>query len=321
MITLLSLLIACKTDEVKAPTDAVTVEFSELMPFGTIPTAYWADGKPAAPEVVELGRSLFMDPKLSASGKISCNSCHDLSSNGADKVAFSLGHEGHPVGRNSPTVFNAAGHVAQFWDGRAKTVEEQALGPILAPGEMAMPSSDAVIKVLKDDPTRVEAFKKAFPGQDDPVTFQNVGVAIGAFERTLSTPSRWDAFLGGDQAVLTNEEKQGFKDFVATGCGACHSGELLGGQTFMKLGVVSPWPNQADQGKFDLTKEEADRMVFKVPSLRNVADTAPYFHDGSAQELTEAVRLMAHHQLGKDLTAEQTERIATWLHTTSGKPK
>jgi cytochrome c peroxidase len=322
MITLLALFIACNTSN-PAPADdtPVVVEAAALMPFGVLPDNFYRDGVTPSPELVSLGKRLFNDPKLSSSGKISCNSCHDLAANGADKVAFSAGHEGHPVGRNSPTVFNAAGHVAQFWDGRAPDVEGQALGPILAAGEMAMPSESAVVDVLRADASYVADFAKAFPDQKDPVTFQNVGVAIGAFERGLVTPSRWDQFLNGDQAVLTNQEKRGFNTFVESGCASCHNGVLIGGGSYMKLGLVQPWPNQNDLGRFGVTGIEADKMVFKVPSLRNVTETAPYFHDGSAADLKTAIKLMGKHQLGKELTDEQTASIEVWLGSTSGKVK
>ena len=324
MIAILSLLIDCSSNEkTNEPvnlqvTKAVTVDPARLAAFKPVPPDFFGDGEEPSPVVLDLGRRLFLDPKLSASGKISCNSCHNLETNGADTVAFSLGHEGKPVGRNSPTVFNAAGHVAQFWDGRAPDVERQALGPILAPGEMAMPNGGAVVKVLKSDKTYVDSFAAAFPGVTDPVTFENVGVSIGAFERTLTKPSRWDKFLSGDANALDDYEKKGFNEFVESGCTGCHSGPLLGGGLFMKVGVVNPWPNQADQGRFDVTKSEADRMVFKVPSLRYAAETAPYFHDGSISDLPTAIKMMGYHQLGKDLTDAQTASIAAFLGSTSG---
>ncbi len=320
MITLLSLLLACSKEVTPAPepVPAATFDRTKLAAFQPIPVDFFGEFDEPRPELLALGERLFRDPKLSASGKISCNSCHDLETNGADKLAFSLGHDGHPVGRNSPTVFNAAGQVAQFWDGRAKTVEEQALGPILAAGEMAMPTGDAVVTVLKNDHTYLADFKAAFPGDPDPVTFNNVGLAIGSFERTLVKPSRWDKFLMGDDNALGDAEKRGVTTFVDLGCVGCHNGALLGGSTLMKLGVVTPWPNQADQGKFGITKDEADKMVFKVAPLRYATETAPYFHDASALDLQAAIRMMARHQLGKDLTESQVNDIEAWLGSTSG---
>jgi cytochrome c peroxidase len=319
MIALLALLLACSKDApTPEPVKAVAFDRTNLAAFQPLPADFFGGLDAPRTELLSLGERLFRDPKLSASGKISCNSCHDLETNGADKLAFSLGHEGRPVGRNSPTVFNAAGQISQFWDGRAKNVEEQALGPILATGEMAMPSADAVVKVLKSDHTYVADFKAAFPDQEDPVTFYNVGYAIGAFERMLVKPSRWDKFLIGDDNALSDAEKQGVTTFVDLGCSGCHSGALLGGSALMKLGVVSPWPNQADQGKFGLTKDESDKMVFKVAPLRYATETAPYFHDASAPDLKTAIKLMGKHQLGKEITDLQASEIETWIGSTSG---
>jgi len=322
VLVILSMMIGCaqeKVGEVVNPqiTDAVTIDQAKLGGFSPLPDNYFRDGQAPSPELIALGKRLFNETQLSADADMSCNTCHDLASNGADDVAFSPGHKGQPVGRNSPTVFNSAGHVAQFWDGRSATVEEQALGPILAAGEMAMPDADTVVRVLREDATYVADFAKAFPGQKDPLIFQNVGAAIGAFERTLVTPSRWDAYLKGDKAALTDAESRGFNTFVDSGCSGCHSGALIGGSTLMKLGVVQPWPNQADQGKFSLTKSDADKMVFKVPSLRNASLTSPYFHDGSAQDLPSAIKMMGRHQLGKELTDEQANDIAAWLGPTN----
>jgi len=322
VLVILSMMIGCaqeKVGEVVNPqiTDAVTIDQAKLGGFSPLPDNYFRDGQAPSPELIALGKRLFNETQLSSDADMSCNTCHDLASNGADDVAFSPGHKGQPVGRNSPTVFNSAGHVAQFWDGRSATVEEQALGPILAAGEMAMPDADTVVRVLKEDATYVADFAKAFPGQEDPLIFQNVGAAIGAFERTLVTPSRWDAYLKGDKAALTDAESRGVNTFVDSGCSGCHSGALIGGSTLMKVGVVQPWPNQADQGKFSLTKSDADKMVFKVPSLRNASLTSPYFHDGSAQDLPSAIKMMGRHQLGKELTDEQANDIAAWLGTTN----
>lgn len=274
--------------------------------------------RPVTPERVALGKKLFNDPLLSKSKKISCNSCHTLSRFGVDKEPTSPGHEGHRGGRNSPTVYNAALHIAQFWDGRAADVEAQALGPVLNPGEMAMPDEATVVKRLKADSSYPALFKKAFPTEKEPVSFQNMGVAIGAFERTLLTPSRFDAYLKGDDAALTPEEKAGLKTFTTTGCAACHSGVGVGGGMYQKLGMVVPYETK-DEGRFAITKNEADRFVFKVPSLRNVEKTAPYFHDGSIATLPEAIRLMGKHQLGRDLPEEDIASITTFLRSLTGE--
>jgi len=324
MILFLSLFACSEPTKVAEPvspqiTDSVTISQGELASFSSLPANFFKEGSVPSAELISLGESLFNEKSLSADGDISCASCHTLETGGVDNKQFSDGHRGAKTGRNSPTILNAAGHTAQFWDGRAPDVESQALGPILAAGEMGMPNEAAVVKVLKSKPEYLSKFTAAFPGEKDPVTFKNVGVAIGAYERTLVTPSRWDKFLAGDQTALTDAEKQGFKDFSAAGCTACHGGQLLGGQTFMKVGLATPWPNQTDLGKFSLTGQESDKMVFKVPSLRNSALTSPYFHDGSAKTLSEAVKMMGRHQLGKELTDEQATSISTWLGSTSGE--
>lgn len=249
--------------------------------------------------LIALGKKLYLDPRLSVNDKISCNSCHSLSNYGVDSEPTSPGHEGKRGGRNSPTTFNAALHVAQFWDGRASTVEEQALGPILNPIEMGMPSEDAVVKKLKAIDEYKKLFAEAFSDQKDPLIYKNIGVAIGAFERTLLTPSRFDDFLKGDQDALNESEKRGLKKFVNMGCVNCHNGVAIGGNSFRKIGLVVPYET-SDMGRFEVTGIESDKKAFKVPSLRNIAQTGPYFHDGSVETLDEAIRLMAKHQLGRD---------------------
>jgi cytochrome c peroxidase len=235
-----------------------------------------------------------------------------------DNLPTSPGHKGQKGNRNSPTVYNAAGHFVQFWDGRAPTVEEQAKGPILNPVEMAMPGEEHVLAVIKSIPQYVEAFAKAFPGEADPITYNNVGRAIGAFERTLTTPAPWDKYLTGDTKALSAKEKAGFNKFVEVGCMTCHTGPYVGGMMYQKAGLVQPWPSQTDQGRFDHTKNEADRMLFKVPSLRNVAKTGPYFHDGSVSDLGTAVKMMARHQLGRELSDDDVGLIVAWLGTLTG---
>jgi cytochrome c peroxidase len=215
---------------------------------------------------------------------------------------------------------NAFGHLAQFWDGRAADVEEQAKGPVLNPVEMAMPSAEVVVATLKSIPGYVTAFKKAFPKDKDPVTYDNFAKAVGAFERQLSTPSRFDKFLKGDDKALTAKEKKGFKTFISTGCTMCHNGALLGASMYQKVGLVKAWPNQKDQGRFDLTKNEADRMMFKVPSLRNIEKTGPYFHDGQTKDLATAFKMMAEYQLGRQLSAEDTTAIVTFLGALTAEP-
>ena len=268
---------------------------------------------------VELGRTLYHEKRLSRDNSISCNSCHDTQAFGVDGKAFSVGFDNHLTGRNSPTSFNAFMHLTQFWDGRATTVEEQAKGPILAAGEMAMPSAEAVVKKLNGINGYKELFAAAFPNSEPPITYDNVGTAIGAYERLFVTPSRFDLLLAGHDAALSAQEKRGLSKFVANGCTTCHSGPLLGGNLYQKLGLVKAWPNQKDQGRYDLTKNEADRMFFKVPSLRNIEKTGPYFHDASAKTLEEAIAMMGRHQLGMDISKEDIADITAFFGSLTGE--
>lgn len=279
------------------------------------------DGPDGAPSkaMVDLGRMLYFDKRLSKNQDVSCNSCHQLDRYGVDNESTSKGHRGQRGGRNSPTVYNAAGYFVQFWDGRAPTVEEQAKGPILNPLEMAMPNAETVVALLKSIPGYVSAFEEAFPGEKDAVTYDHVGRAIGAFERGLVTPSRWDRYLSGDKEALSKEEVEGLKVFTDVGCMVCHTGELLGGNSYQRAGAVEPWPTNSDPGRFAVTKNPSDKMSFKVPTLRNVEKTAPYFHDGSAASMEEAVAMMGRHQLGLELEKEEIDSIVAWLKSLTGK--
>jgi cytochrome c peroxidase len=287
--------------------------------FQPLPETAVSSEHPTSQAKIALGKSLYMDTRLSTNNKLSCNSCHDLAKFGVDNEPTSPGHEGKRGGRNSPSSFNAALHIAQFWDGRAKDVEAQALGPILNPIEMGMESEAKLVEKLKRDPKTVAAFKAAFPDQADALTYKNIGEAIGAFERTLITPSRFDQYLKGDDNALTPAEKAGGKLFVQTGCTACHLGSTVGGQMYQKLGLVKDYPT-TDMGRYELTKLESDKKIFKVPSLRNVAKTGPYFHDGSVKTLEEAVSKMAEYQLGKNLSKDEVASIVTFLNTLTGTP-
>ncbi len=306
-----------KTPTAEPSGSGVAISKAQLAAFAPLPTDF-KDGRPLFKERIDLGRQLYYDKRLSKNHDVACNSCHLLDKFGVDNKPVSPGHKKLTGDRNSPTVYNAAGHIAQFWDGRAKDVEAQAKGPVLAPVEMAMPSEAAVVKVLRSIPGYVKAFKAAFPKTDQPVTYDNMATAIGAFERKLVTPGRWDKFLGGDAKALTDAEKKGFLVFVGAGCTACHSGALLGGGMYQKLGLLKPWPNTKDQGRFKVTKKDTDKMMFKVPSLRNIAKTGPYFHDGSVTKLDTAIRMMAIFQTGKTLTDEQATSIATFLGALTG---
>jgi cytochrome c peroxidase len=268
--------------------------------------------------MVDLGRKLFFDPRLSKSGTISCNSCHSLTRYGADGQPTSPGHKGQRGGRNSPTVYNAHLQFAQFWDGRSPNVEDQAQGPVLNPIEMAMPDEASVAAVLKAVPEYSKAFSDLFPDDKQPVSLRNAAIAIGAFERGLLTPSRFDAYLSGDDSALNESEKSGLKSFIEVGCASCHSGAALGGTSYQKLGAKKAYPDE-DLGRFALTKKEVDRSKFKVPILRNVSETGPYFHSGKVQTLDEAVELMGRHQLGKELSAAEKADIVAFLQSLKGE--
>lgn len=276
-------------------------------------------------EMVELGKYLYFDPRLSASHLISCNTCHNVMLGGTDNVETSIGHGWQKGPRNAPTVFNAVFHTAQFWDGRAKDLMEQAKGPIQASVEMNN-TPEKVVATLKSIPQYVEMFKKAFPKDKDPVTFDNVALAIEAFEATLLTPnSRFDKFLKGDTKVLTKEEKEGLKLFMEKGCASCHSGVTLGGNMYAPFGLAQK-PSAdlvaGDRGRFEVTKSPSDDYVFKVPSLRNIELTYPYFHSGKVWTLEDAIAVMGTLQYGIKLTDDEIKKIAAFLRTLTGeRPK
>ena len=295
-----------------------TFDPSDLKLFKVIPARFESEKNKITDEKVKLGRMLYYETRLSKNHDISCNSCHDLAGYGVDNKPFSPGHKGQLGGRNSPTVYNAGGHVAQFWDGRAATLEDQAKGPILNAVEMAMPNEKRVIETLKSIPGYVTTFKEAFPQDKDPITYDNLAYAIGSFERQLVTPSRFDKYLAGDQKALTNDEVAGFHKFIKLGCTTCHTGAAIGGSTFQKLGLVKEYPGLKDSGRFDATKDEKDKFFFRVPSLRNIDKTGPYFHDGSLATLDVVVRTMARHQLGVELTDDDAKVIIAFLKSLTG---
>lgn len=273
---------------------------------------------PANAAKIKLGRMLYYDTRLSKDRSVSCNTCHDLASFGDDGAPVSTGINAQKGGRSAPTVFNAALHIAQFWDGRAPHVEAQAIGPVLNPIEMGMPDESYVLQVLHSIPGYVGLFKEAFPGEDPPLTYENVGKAIGAFERRLLTPAPWDAFLKGDDSALTAPQKEGLNLFINKGCITCHQGVGVGGHMYQKLGLIKPWPTK-DKGRAEVKGFEAMEGFFKVPSLRNVSETAPYLHDGSVETLDEMVRKMAEFQQGHILTDEETAGIIAFLGALRGE--
>jgi cytochrome c peroxidase len=298
--------------------DEVVVNRAMLALFQPLPES--ADNPENLPNdaKIDLGRKLYYDKRISADRTVSCNTCHDLASFGDDGAPVSTGIEGQKGGRSAPTVYNAAIHVAQFWDGREPDVERQALGPPGNPIEMGMKDGDHVASVLKSIPGYVELFKKAFPDENDPVTYANFGNAIGAFERKLLTPAPWDEFLEGDDDALTNAQKEGLNLFISKGCFTCHNGAGVGGHLYHKLGLVKPWPTE-DKGRANVEGFESQVGFFKVPSLRNVTETAPYLHDGSVETLEEMVKKMAEHQQGHILTDEETKKLIEFLKSLKGE--
>ena len=286
--------------------------------FEPLPASIIDEKKNAA--LIALGKKLYLDPRLSINDTISCNSCHQLNNFGVDSQPTSPGHDGTRGGRNSPTTFNAALHIAQFWDGRAKDVEEQALGPILNPIEMGMPSEEAVVSKLKKIDEYKTLFADAFKDEKDPIQYKNIGKAIGAFERTLLTPSRFDDFLKGDENALNDAEKRGLTKFVQMGCANCHNVVAIGGNSYKKIGLVEPYETK-DLGRYEVTGLETDKKVFKVPSLRNIAQTGPYFHDGSIATLEQAIEEMAEHQLGREVGPGFIEDVKAFLGSLTSKSK
>jgi len=266
---------------------------------------------------VELGKKLYFDPRLSKSGFISCNSCHNLSMGGTDNLQTSIGDHWQQGPINAPTVLNSSLNLAQFWDGRAADLKEQAGGPIANPGEMAA-SHTLAVDVLRSIPEYVTEFKLVF-GKDE-ITIDEVTQAIAEFEKTLVTPNApFDRWLLGDQDALTANELEGYNLFKNSGCVACHNGEAVGGSSFQKMGVVEPYKTESKAvGMAGVTGKDADRMKFKVPTLRNVEMTYPYFHDGAAQTLTEAVDIMGRLQLGKKFTPEENAKIVAFLKSLTG---
>jgi len=333
-VTILAATAACNEAPAPAPNGEVEIaeEVVEVAPagpdrpalreraraaFGELPDVAASATNPVTAEKITLGRMLYFDTRLSKNHDISCNSCHDLAAFGVDGEPTSPGHKGQRGERNSPTVYNAALHIAEFWDGRAPDVEAQAKGPVLNPVEMAMPSEEAVVAVLASIPGYAPLFAAAFPEDADPIDYDNMARAIGAFERRLITADRLDAFVSGQDGALNDEQLAGLQEFLDVGCVTCHMGPTIGGGLYRKLGLVKPYPVD-DPGRFSVTGDEADRFVFKVPSLRNVAMTWPYFHNGSIASLQDVIRLMGRHQLGVELSDEQVARIETFLGALTG---
>jgi cytochrome c peroxidase len=299
---------------------------ASLFAIGTVGLAAAVTNEPIQPIVppqqinigmVELGKKLYFDPRLSKSGFISCNSCHNLSMGGTDNIKTSIGHNWQEGPINAPTVLNSSLNLAQFWDGRAADLKAQAGGPIANPGEMAFTHTLA-IDVLESIPAYMREFRQVF-GKDK-IGIDEVTAAIAEFEKTLVTPnSRFDQWLLGKQDALTGDEKAGYKLFKDSGCIACHNGPAVGGNSFQKMGIVEPYKASSPaEGRSAVTGKDADRFSFKVPTLRNVEMTYPYFHDGAANTLAEAVDVMGRLQLGKKFTQDENARIVAFLKTLTG---
>jgi len=305
-------------------TSAARLERARTL-FGTPIAQVTTDDPEVEAARVELGRMLYYEKRLSKNHDLSCNSCHDLQNYGVDvrerggrRIATSMGHRGAFGDRNSPTTFNAFLHVAQFWDGRAKDVEEQAKGPVLNPVEMALPDQDFAVRVLRTIPGYRRAFKAAFPEAKEPISYDHFATAVGAFERKLITPAPIDDYLQGKEDALSASQLAGL-DLYMDRCAACHMGEGFGGSIYQKLGLLEPYET-SDQGRIKVTEDEDDAYVFKVPSLRNIVETAPYLHDGSIDSLEKMVSIMAKHQTPQGaLTKKGLKQLVAFLESLTGE--
>lgn len=301
--------------------DALLIRAKQF--FAPLPSVMSSPENPITPEKVKLGKMLFYEWRISVDGTVSCSRCHQFNFYGTDALKKAIGVKCRVNPRNSPTVLNAAGEISEHWIGNRKSVEDQAKQAVLGKASYGMPSYESVVKKLRQlgyGPL----FEDAFPGEKDPVSMDNFAKAIGAFERTLVTPSPFDAYLKGNTNALTEMQKKGLKTFLDTGCMTCHSGTYVGGQMYDKFGIFAPYwkytnSEKIDKGRFAVTKNTADMYVFKVPVLRNVEETAPYFHDGSVDRLEKAVFIMAKIQLGKTLNKEQLDDIVAFLNSLTGK--
>lgn len=291
--------------------------------FGPLPASMPSPDNPITPEKVKLGNVLFWEPRISSDGVVSCAKCHPMGLYAVDGLRKSVGNHCKENPRNDPTILNAAAQISAHWIGNRTSVEDQAKQALVGPPSYGMPSYEAVEKILRGMPGYVTMFKQAFPGEKEPVTADNFAKAVGAFERTLVTPAPFDDFMKGNATALTDQQKRGLKIFLDAGCITCHFSPYLGGQIYQKFGLFGPYETftksqQVDEGRFVVTKNSSDKYVFKVPILRNVAETPPYFHDGSVDKLEDAVMIMGKIQLSKDLTREQTSEIAAFLKSLTG---
>jgi cytochrome c peroxidase len=308
---------AAGTDE----TDTLLTRAKQV--FGPLPSTIPSQRNPITPEKIALGKILFYETRISVDGTVSCARCHPMGLYAADGLRKSIGNNSKLNPRNAPTILNAAGQISAHWTGNRLDVEDQAKQAITGPPSYGMASYEAAEKKLKEIRGYLPLFQKAFPLEKEPVTVDNFAKAIGAFERTLVTPSRFDAFLKGNKTALTEAEKKGLQTFMQTGCAGCHSSPYAGGQMYQKFGLSEPYgtytkSSDIDEGRYTVTKNETDKYLFKVPILRNVDKTAPYFHDGSVDHLYDAVWIMGKVQLAKDLTKAQVDDILIFLNTLTG---
>jgi cytochrome c peroxidase len=294
---------------------------AQLANFSPLPAKLELPDNPLTDDKVALGRQLYFDARLSKGQDVSCNSCHDLAKGGADGEALSTGTKKQKTKFNAPTIYNAAGGFKQGWAGRAATFEEFVLEHTAEPAVFA---SDAkrTTDVISSIPAYAASFKKIFPGDKGGVTPENVSKALGAYVRKLVTPGKWDKFLLGETDALSNDEKAGLAVFLDVGCPTCHAGKYVGASMTQKLGLAKPWPTDTgkDPGRFEVTKQEVDKGVWKVPTLRNVTLTGPYMHDGSVKTLDEMMKLMTKHQLGKDIDDTKVKWLVSFLGALQGDP-
>lgn len=296
---------------------------SALLVFAALPTKIERPDNTLTEDKVALGRQLYFDARLSKGQDVSCNSCHDVTKAGADEVALSTGTKKKQGTRNAPSLFNAAGGFAQGWDGRATLVEELVV-PHAAEASVMGIDEKKLVAMVSSIPAYATAFQKVFIEEKTAITGETISKAIAAYTRMLLTPARWDAFLGGKADALTDAEKAGVAVFLDSNCATCHAGKYVGAAQNQKLGVAKPWPapdgGAVDHGRIAVTKQDVDNDVFKVPSLRNVVRTAPYLHDGSIATLEEVTKLMARHQVGKELTDEQVKSLVSFMGALTGEP-
>lgn len=312
----------CATPAMAARSDQALLRQAQQI-FRPLPKNMATSEYPVTEARVTLGRMLFFDPRISLDGTVSCSRCHEPALYGTDALSKPIGVKDRVNPRNAPTVLNAALEFRAHWRGDRKNVEDQATQALVGPPSFGNPDYPAAMAKIEAIKAYAPLFRKAFPGEKNPITPENWGKAIGAYERTLVTPSPFDAYLKGNVRALSAQARAGLGQFIDSGCISCHNGVDVGGQTFQKFGVLEDYwkatgSKQIDKGRFDVTQDPKDMYVFKVPSLRNVAMTPPYFHDGSVATLPQAVNIMARVQLGKHLSDRQVADIVAFLDSLTG---